>query len=107
MIPRFVFLSTKRTIPSPPSVLKRGYHGTFRHVSEKHLERCVREFPGRRDIRDLDAIMQMSTLADDIGIPCEPPNPDVRRQDRLPYDHQIRRPFLPSNVSDMYGQQAD
>ena len=28
------------------SLLKRGYHGTFHHVSEKHLGRYVREFAG-------------------------------------------------------------
>ena len=45
------------------ALLKRGYHGTFHHVSEKHLGRCVREFAGRHNIRDLDTIVQMNVLA--------------------------------------------
>ena len=45
------------------SLLKRGYHGTFHHVSEKHLGRYVREFAGRHNIRDLDTISQMAALA--------------------------------------------
>ena len=44
-------------------MLKHGYHGTFHHLSEKHLNRYVREFAGRHNIRDLDTVMQMSTLA--------------------------------------------
>ena len=45
------------------ALLKRGYHGTFHHVSEKHLGRYVSEFAGRNNIRDLDTIDQMTTLA--------------------------------------------
>ena len=45
------------------ALLKRGYHGTFHHVSEKHLGRYVREFAGRNNIRDLDTIEQMAMLA--------------------------------------------
>ena len=45
------------------ALLKRGYHGTFHHLSEKHLNRYVREFAGRHNIRDLDTIDQMSILA--------------------------------------------
>ena len=45
------------------ATLKRGYHGTYHHMSEKHLGRYVREFSGRHNIRDLDTIVQMSTLA--------------------------------------------
>ena len=45
------------------ALLKRGYHGTFHHVSEKHLGRYVREFAGRNNIRDLDTIDQMTMLA--------------------------------------------
>ena len=45
------------------ALLKRGYHGTFHHVSEKHLARYVREFAGRHNIRDLDTIVQMNVLA--------------------------------------------
>ncbi len=44
-------------------MLKRGYHGTYHKMSEKHLGRYVREFSGRHNIRDLDTVDQMSTLA--------------------------------------------
>ena len=44
------------------SLFKRGYHGTFHHLSEKHLDRYVREFTGRNNIRDLDTIDQMAAL---------------------------------------------
>ena len=42
--------------------LKRGYHGTFHHVSAKHLDRYVGEFSGRHNARSLDTIDQMSAL---------------------------------------------
>ena len=44
------------------SLFKRGYHGTFHHLSEKHLDRYVREFTGRNNIRDMDTIDQMAAL---------------------------------------------
>ena len=45
------------------SMLKRGCHGTFHHVSAKHLQRYVTEFAGRHNIRDWDTIDQMATVA--------------------------------------------
>ena len=45
------------------AMLKRGIVGTYHHLSEKHLDRYVREFAGRHNIRDLDTIDQMGTLA--------------------------------------------
>ena len=45
------------------SLLKRGYHGTFHHVSEKHLNRYVSEFAGRQSRRDLGTIEQMQVIA--------------------------------------------
>ena len=45
------------------ALLKRGYHGTYHKMSEKHLSRYVREFAGRHNIRDLDTIEQMVALA--------------------------------------------
>ncbi len=45
------------------ALLKRGYHGTFHHMSPQHLDRYVREFAGRHNIRDLDTIKQMTVLA--------------------------------------------
>lgn len=42
------------------ALLKRGYHGTYHHISEKHLNRYVQEFAGRFNIRELDTHRQMS-----------------------------------------------
>lgn len=41
------------------ALLKRGYYGTFHHVSVKHLHRYVNEFAGRHNVRDKDTIDQM------------------------------------------------
>ena len=35
------------TCATKPTRLKRGYHGTYHHMSEKHLDRYVTEFEGR------------------------------------------------------------
>ena len=45
------------------SLLKRGYHGTFHHVSAKHLNRYVAEFAGRHNLRPLDTADQMAEVA--------------------------------------------
>ena len=45
------------------SLLKRGYHGTFHKMSAKHLGRYVTEFAGRHNIRCLDTIEQMGSVA--------------------------------------------
>ena len=45
------------------ALLKRGYHGTFHHLSEKQLQRYVNEFAGRQTIRDADTLDQMSLIA--------------------------------------------
>lgn len=45
------------------AMLKRGYHGTFHHVSEKHLDRYVQEFAGRQSRRDLGTLAQMALIA--------------------------------------------
>ena len=45
------------------SMLKRGYHGTFHHVSGKHLDRYVTEFSGRHNQRPHDTIKQMRLMA--------------------------------------------
>ena len=44
------------------SMLKRGYHGTYHHMSEKHLQRYVDEFAGRHNIREHDTIDQMNAV---------------------------------------------
>ena len=59
------------------SLLKRGYHGTFHHVSPKHLDRYVKEFAGRYNQRDADTIEQMQMMARGL----------MRR--RLPYEKLI------------------
>ncbi len=45
------------------SLLKRGYHGTFHHMSEKHLDRYVAELAGRHNRRNADTIDMMSGMA--------------------------------------------
>ena len=45
------------------SMLKRGYHGTYHHMSEKHLDRYVTEFSGRHNDRERDTIDQMAGIA--------------------------------------------
>ena len=45
------------------SLLKRGYHGTFHHVSPKHLPRYVNEFAGRYNSRPLNTETQMRHTA--------------------------------------------
>ena len=45
------------------SMLKRGYQGTFHKFSEKHLDRYVREFAGRHNIRPRDTLDMMRSVA--------------------------------------------
>lgn len=45
------------------SLLKRGYHGTYHRISEKHLNRYVQEFSGRHNMRSRDTIDQMREIA--------------------------------------------
>ena len=45
------------------SMLKRGYHGTYHHVSADHLNRYVREFAGRHNQRKADTLDQMRQVA--------------------------------------------
>ena len=42
--------------------LKRGYHGTFHHVSAEHLDRYVCEFAGRHNRRGLDTDRMMAAM---------------------------------------------
>ncbi len=44
------------------ALLKRGYHGTFHHISPKHLHRYVAEFAGRHNVRNCDTIDQMASV---------------------------------------------
>ena len=45
------------------SMLKRGYHGTYHHMSPKHLDRYVNEFSGRHNVREKDTADQMAHTA--------------------------------------------
>ena len=49
------------------SLLKRGYHGTYHHMSEKHLDRYVGEFAGRHNDRSTDTIDQMAAMVRSMG----------------------------------------
>ena len=49
------------------ATLKRGYHGTYHHMSEKHLDRYVNEFSGRHNARPLDTIVQMAKIVQGMG----------------------------------------
>ena len=50
------------------SLFKRGYHGTFHHVSPKHLHRYVNEFATRQNLRPKDTeAMMTETVARMIG----------------------------------------
>ena len=44
------------------SMLKRGYHGTYHRMSEKHLGRYVNEFAGRHNQREDDTLDQMAGM---------------------------------------------
>lgn len=45
------------------ALMRRGYTGTFHHVSEQHLHRYVNEFAGRHNIRPNDTTDMMSIQA--------------------------------------------
>ena len=45
------------------SMLKRAYIGTYHKLSPKHLDRYVREFAGKHNVRDADTLAQMATVA--------------------------------------------
>ena len=44
------------------AILKRGYHGTFHHISPKHLHRYVNEFAGRHSLRPQDTERMMQEI---------------------------------------------
>ena len=44
------------------AVLKRAYHGTYHHLSKKHLNRYVTQFAGKHKLRDYDTIDQMAMV---------------------------------------------
>ena len=48
-------------------MLKRGYLGTYHHMSVKHLDRYVNEFAGRYNDRPSDTATQMQHIARDMS----------------------------------------
>ncbi|MCY4300413.1 MAG: IS1595 family transposase [Aestuariivita sp.] len=44
------------------SMLKRGYHGVYHHISAKHLGRYVAEYAGRHNFRQKNTIDQMEEV---------------------------------------------
>ena len=44
------------------ALLKRGYVGTYHHMSRKHLHRYVSEFRGRHNSRPMDTEQQMEAM---------------------------------------------
>ncbi len=45
------------------AILKRGYYGTYHHMSPTHLHRYINEFAGRQNNRPKDTIDQMTGMA--------------------------------------------
>ena len=45
------------------ALLKRGYYGTFHHLSRKHLQRYINEFAGRQTMRRTDTMDQIRMIA--------------------------------------------
>ncbi len=48
------------------AMVKRGYDGTFHHLSEQHLHRYVNEFAGRHNVRKFDTIDMMGVVAENM-----------------------------------------
>ncbi len=48
------------------SMLKRGYIGTYHHMSAKHIDRYVNEFAGRHNDRPANTIDQMRHMAENM-----------------------------------------
>ena len=46
--------------------MKRGYAGVYQHIPEDHLYRYVNEFAGRYNIRNMDMIDVMGTMAESM-----------------------------------------
>lgn len=49
------------------SMLKRAHKGTFHRLSPKHLNRYVQEFASKHNLRSLDTMEQMRTVASEMG----------------------------------------
>ena len=44
------------------SMLKREHYGTYHKMSPKHLNRYIRQFAGRHNIRGLNSVDQMGSV---------------------------------------------
>ena len=44
------------------SMLKRAHKGVYHKLSAKHLDRYVREFAGRHNVREMDTLEQMGVV---------------------------------------------
>ena len=54
------------SIESLWSMFKRGYVGTYHHMSRAHLGRYVNEFAGRHNVREMGTEQQMETVVGDM-----------------------------------------
>ena len=68
------------------SMLKRAHKGTFHKLNFKHLDRYVREFAGRHNMRELDTREQMEAVAKNMATK------------RLPYKALVRDNGLSSGA---------
>ncbi|MCY4157574.1 MAG: IS1595 family transposase [Gammaproteobacteria bacterium] len=50
------------------SLLKRGYQGIYHKMSPKHLDRYVREYSHRHNVRECDTIDQMNSLVEGMRL---------------------------------------
>ena len=48
------------------SMFKRGYVGTYHHMSDAHLGQYVNEFAGRHHLREMGIPQQMATVVGDM-----------------------------------------
>ena len=44
------------------ALVKQTYHGTYSHLSSKYQVRCVQEFAGFPDLRDLGTVQVMGAI---------------------------------------------
>ena len=49
------------------AMVRHGYDGTFHHMSEEHLHRYINEFAGRHNVRGLDTIDMVETVAKNMS----------------------------------------
>ncbi len=83
------------------ALLKRGYHGTYRHMSRKHLERYVIEFEGRHSSCPMDTEWQMAPMARSVVGKRSSARPHDRQDPGAPFGRAVW-PYasLPSGKGD-------